>query len=73
MHAGALLPVQKKKERLLSLSFCFALERTRTSDPLVRSQVLYPTELPVHEGVILSWKAPKKQVPKRAAPFFYRR
>jgi hypothetical protein len=27
----------------------------------------------VHEGVILSWKAPKKQVPKRAAPFFYRR
>jgi hypothetical protein len=26
-----------------------ALERIRTSDPLVRSQVLYPTELPMHE------------------------
>ncbi len=28
----------------------YALERVRTSDLLVRSQVLYPTELPVQKG-----------------------
>ncbi len=42
------------------------LGRIRTPDPLIRSQVLYPTELPVREGVSYA-AASGFATPKRAS------
>ena len=38
----------KKRPGKAGLFFIGALERIRTSDPLIRSQILYPAELRVH-------------------------
>ena len=45
--------VYKTKKQLTFVN-CFvgALEGTRTPDPLIRSQVLYPTELPAHIAIL---------------------
>lgn len=44
--------IKGKPERLFNVRACHgAPGRIRTRDPLVRSQVLYPTELPAHSFV----------------------
>ena len=39
---------QRSKSCDVQHEFIGALGRIRTPDPLIRSQVLYPTELPAH-------------------------
>ena len=43
-----------KTKKQLTFVNCFvgALEGTRTPDPLIRSQVLYPAELPAHNAIL---------------------
>ena len=46
------LYIKTKKLSLLTEFFLGALEGTRTPDPLIRSQVLYPAELPAHIAIL---------------------
>ena len=46
------LITNKKTNTQMGIGFYGALEGTRTPDPLIRSQVLYPAELPAHIAIL---------------------
>ncbi len=53
------VPRRKKKSRYPEWDICFSgtPEGTRTPDLLIRSQSLYPTELPAHTHNVLAYNS----------------
>ena len=56
IHTITVARKRKSQKPLGLLGLSGAPGRIRTRDPLVRSQVLYPTELPARETVIMHYK-----------------